>query len=89
MGNDQKWIDFFEQFRLQHSEFIQRLALDYPKMSQSEFCVCCYLRSGYSNQRIAEESGNSLRCVETTRYRLRKKFPIASNDNLSLYLMTM
>jgi DNA-binding CsgD family transcriptional regulator len=89
MGNDQKWIEFYEQFRLQHSEFIQRLALDYSKMSHSEFCVCCYLRAGYSNQQICEATGVGLRCVETTRYRLRKKLPIASSDNLALYLIKM
>ncbi|HDR04576.1 MAG TPA: hypothetical protein ENN84_04950 [Candidatus Marinimicrobia bacterium] len=49
-------------------------------MSQSEFCVCCYLRAGYSNQQIGEATGVGLRCVQTTRYRLRKKLPIASSS---------
>ena len=83
----QSWPDFFENFYYHHAGFIRELISNYPHITPREFELCCYLRAGYHNRDIAERCGCTLRSVETLRYRLRKKLPLATHDDLSMFLM--
>jgi len=81
------WVTFFAKFSEGNGPFIRRLSRGYPALSKSEFRLSCYLRAGYSSREIAENTGKSLRTVENRRYRLRKKLPIQSHENLTVFLM--
>lgn len=83
------WQSFFEQFSLLNSKFIQAVSKTYPELTSMEFKLCCLLRAGYTNSQIAKITNRSLRAVETARYRMRKKLPIKTNDDLTVFLMKM
>lgn len=83
------WKDFFEQFNTQHGEFVNSISKNFPGLTMSEFKVCCLLRAGYTNPQIAKMTYSTLRGIETTRYRLRKKLSINAKENLSLFLMRL
>ncbi len=86
-GNHDSWTDFFESFNSRHEDFVRRLSQSYPNLKTAEFRVCCFLRAGYTSRQIAEYTGHTLRAVETTRYRLRKKLPLYSHEDLTVFLM--
>ncbi|BFN38207.1 helix-turn-helix transcriptional regulator [Fidelibacter multiformis] len=87
--NNDSWPDFFERFNSRHEDFIRHLSKSFPNLKTAEFRVCCFLRAGYTTRQIAEISGRTLRAVETTRYRLRKKMPLKRHEDLALFLMKL
>jgi DNA-binding CsgD family transcriptional regulator len=82
-----EWTEFFEIFREQNNSFIKTLIELYPNLTMMEFKLCCMLRAGFTNREISTFTKRTIRSVETARYRLRKKFPISSNEDLGLFLM--
>ncbi|MEY2917988.1 MAG: hypothetical protein RIS73_1702, partial [Bacteroidota bacterium] len=53
----------------------------------NELKLCAYLRMNLSTKEIAQLMNISVRGVEISRYRLRKKLGIASEINLFNYLI--
>jgi len=86
MGKNE-WSAFLKNFNESNSQFIRNLSQTYPQLSPAEFRVCCYLRAGFSNGEICEALDLRQRTVEATRYRLRKKLPIQSHEDLTIFLM--
>lgn len=58
----------------------------HPDLSNSERMMCAYLKMNLSTKEIAPMLNISVRGVETVRYRLRKKFGLERQDNLTDYL---
>lgn len=75
-----------EQFDLIHNNFMKRLSEKHPDLSANERMMCAYLKMNLSSKEIAPLLNISLRGVETIRYRLRKKFDLEREDNLTDYL---
>lgn len=75
-----------EQFDLIHNNFMQRLHDKHPDLSNNERMMCAYLKMNLSTKEIAPLLNLSVRGVETIRYRLRKKFGLEREDNLTDYL---
>jgi AraC family transcriptional regulator, chitin signaling transcriptional activator len=83
----ENWVRFFNGFSEVQGEFINKLTRRFANLSPADFRLCCYLRAGYSNRQICEATGLDIRSVETARYRLRKKLPIQSHEDLSIFMM--
>ena len=75
-----------EQFDLIHNNFMKRLHEKHPELSNNERMMCAYLKMNLSTKEIAPLLNLSVRGVETIRYRLRKKFGLEREDNLTDYL---
>ncbi|MFA6813396.1 MAG: transcriptional regulator [Bacteroidaceae bacterium] len=75
-----------EQFDLIHNNFMKRLRVKYPDLSNNERMMCAYLKMNLSTKEIAPLLNISVRGVETLRYRLRKKFNLDRDDNLNSFL---
>jgi DNA-binding CsgD family transcriptional regulator len=80
----EEWSAFEEQFQLIHADFIHRLSDKFPTLSPTELKVCALLRIGLSSKEISLLLCVTLRCVETHRYRIRKKMSAGSKKNLIL-----
>jgi len=76
-----------EQFDLVHNNFMKRLREKHPDLSNNERMMCAYLKMDLSTKEIAPLLNISIRGVETIRYRLRKKFNLDRDENLTDYIM--
>ena len=84
--NDNNWKKFEENFDLVYENYLKRLGEMYPELNTSDKKLCAYLKMDLSSKDIAPLLNMSIRSVETNRYRLRKKFNIDRDTNLSEFL---
>lgn len=74
------------EFDIVHNDFIKRLRARYPDISNNEVLMCAYLKMNLSTKEIAPLLNISVRGVETMRYRIRRKFELDRETNLSEFL---
>jgi DNA-binding CsgD family transcriptional regulator len=84
---DQEWENFSKNFDKVHSDFLVALKERHPAITANELKLSAYLRMNLSTKEIAQLTNISVRGVEISRYRLRKKLEIPSEQNLFDYLM--
>lgn len=84
---EQNWEHFSYHFDRVHGDFLLALKSKYPNITTSELKLCAYLRLNLSTKEIAQLMNISVRGVEVSRYRLRKKLQIPSEVNLFNYLI--
>jgi DNA-binding CsgD family transcriptional regulator len=86
---DSEWEHFSKHFDKVHGDFVSQLKKIHPQLTGNELKLCTYLRMNLSTKEIAQLSNISVRGVEISRYRLRKKMSLSSDENLFDYLMRM
>ncbi|HEY0680503.1 MAG TPA: triple tyrosine motif-containing protein [Chitinophagaceae bacterium] len=84
---DEQWEHFAMHFDKVHSDFLMMLKSRYPKLSANELKLCAYLRMNLTTKEIAQLMNISVRGVEISRYRLRKKLEVPTEANLFNFLM--
>ncbi|MGB8195014.1 MAG: triple tyrosine motif-containing protein, partial [Chitinophagaceae bacterium] len=84
---DEQWEHFAMHFDKVHSDFLVMLKAKYPKMSANELKLCAYLRMNLTTKEIAQLMNISVRGVEISRYRLRKKLQVPTEVNLFDFLL--
>ena len=84
---DAEWENFTKHFDKVHSDFVVKLKDKHPAISGNELKLCTYLRMNLSTKEIAQLMNISVRGVEISRYRLRKKLGITSEMSLFDYLI--
>jgi Y_Y_Y domain./Bacterial regulatory proteins, luxR family. len=84
---DESWTQFETYFDQVHENFFKRLREKFPKLTPKDQKLCAYLRMNLSTKEIAPLLNISVRGVEISRYRLRKKLAIESEVNLVAYIM--
>jgi ligand-binding sensor domain-containing protein/DNA-binding CsgD family transcriptional regulator len=70
-----------------HQDFIDRLKSSYPFLSPKELRLCAYLKMNLSTKEIAPLMNISVRGVEISRYRLRKKLNLERDTNLTDFIL--
>ncbi len=85
---DKDWDQFAQHFDNVHSDFLTIIKGQYPTLSPHELKLCAYLRMNLSSKEIAQLESISVRGVEISRYRLRKKLRIHTEINLVDFLLT-
>jgi DNA-binding CsgD family transcriptional regulator len=86
---DKEWEHFAQHFDKVHSDFVVVLKETYPNISANEVKLCTYLRMNLSTKEIAQLMNISVRGVEISRYRLRKKIGLSTEVNLFDHLINM
>lgn len=84
---DQQWKQFTVHFDNVHSDFLSALKIKYPGLSANELKLSAYLRMNLSTKEIAQLMNISVRGVEISRYRLRKKLEMPTEANLFDFLI--
>lgn len=87
MNNREDWAVFESSFLEVHQSFFERLKADFPLLSTTELKLCAYIKLNKSTKEIASLMNISVRGVETSRYRLRRKVGLDRNDNILDVLM--
>jgi ligand-binding sensor domain-containing protein/DNA-binding CsgD family transcriptional regulator/heme exporter protein D len=92
LGQDQQfdrdWEQFAYHFDQVHAGFLRRLSERYPQLTPKDQRLCAYLRMNLSTKEIAPLMNISVRGVEISRYRLRKKLDLDREINLNEFMMT-
>jgi len=84
------WDEFELRFRQVHTDFYDKLLQKYPDLSPNEQKLCAFLRLNMSNKEISELTGQSIKALETARYRLRIKFGLSNSQvNLITFLSSI
>lgn len=81
------WKQFEIHFDKVHGDFLKRLTAEFTDLTPGEQKLCAFLRLKMDTKEIANLMGISLRGVEVTRYRLRKKFRLETQQNLSKFIL--
>jgi DNA-binding CsgD family transcriptional regulator len=89
INNEKNWEVFDRYFDEVHQEFLQRLKDKHQELSPKELRLSAYLRMNISTKEIAPLMNISVRGVEISRYRLRKKLDLGRDENLTQYLMNI
>ena len=86
---DKDWEHFAQHFDKVNSDFVVSLKEKHPTITGNELKLCAYLRMNLSTKEIAQLMNISVRGVEISRYRLRKKLQIPSEKSLFDYLINI
>lgn len=86
---DEDWEHFSHNFDQVHSDFLKRLAENHDHLSSNDYRLCAYLRMNLSTKEIASLMNISVRGVEASRYRLRKRLNLETDTNLTDYLLRL
>lgn len=77
---------FQSTFDSVHHDFFRRLEEAYPELSNKDKLLCAYINMNLLSKEIAPLLNISLRGVEISRYRLRKKLGLEDGGNLVEFL---
>lgn len=83
---NEEWELFSIHFNKVQGDFLNILQSKYPMLKPHELKLCAYLRMNLSTKEIAQLMSISVRGVEISRYRLRKKLGIPTETNLFQFL---
>ncbi len=84
--NHSSWEQFASHYNEVNNDFLRKLKKKYPALSNTDIKVCTYLKLNLSTKEIAQLMNISVRGVEISRYRLRKKLEIPSGVTLNDFL---
>lgn len=76
------WEQFSEYFDKSNNDFLRKLKENYPTLTAADLKLCAYLRLNLSTKAIADLLNLSIRGVESSRYRLRKKLLLPNEVSL-------
>ncbi len=84
---DKNWERFEKHFDQVHQNFFKRLRANFSDLTPKDQKLCAYLRMNLTTKEIAPLLNISVRGVEISRYRLRKKLNLESDTNLVSFIM--
>ncbi|HEY4289094.1 MAG TPA: triple tyrosine motif-containing protein [Puia sp.] len=85
--SDDDWNRFALYFDQVHNNFLATLKTRFPQLSPTDLKLCAYLRLNLTSKEIAQILNISLKGVEVSRYRLRKKLNLSTEVNLYDFLI--
>ena len=88
IDDENQWKIFETHFESVHEEFLKRIKTAFPNLTPKELKLCAYLRMNISSKEIALLMNISVRGVEISRYRLRKKLNLKREANLTDYILS-
>jgi ligand-binding sensor domain-containing protein/DNA-binding CsgD family transcriptional regulator len=84
---DEDWQQFAFHFDQVHVDFLKRLREKHPQLSPNDHKLCAYLRMNLTTKEIAPLMNISVRGVEASRYRLRKRANLPNDAHLNDFIM--
>ncbi|SKB26063.1 Y_Y_Y domain-containing protein [Parapedobacter luteus] len=84
---EEDWEQFSVHFNHVNQGFFARLKQLYPDLTPNELKLCAFLRMNLSSKEIAQLMNITIKAVEVSRYRLRKKIKLDPEQNLYEFLL--
>jgi hypothetical protein len=88
-NSENEWENMEAYISEVQGDFIQRLKSKFPKITSTDLKMCIYLRMNLTSKEIARLSNLTVRGIEASRYRLRKKLNIDSETNLTDFILSI
>lgn len=89
LSQDKEWSDFNTYFESINKNFYVRLRAEYPEISPNDLKVCALIKMNLSIKEMAGILNISPDSVKTSRYRLRKKLQLNTEDNLTGFILNL
>lgn len=86
---DAGWEQFSQQFDRVHVDFQTRLRERFPHLTKNDLRLCAYIRMNLSSKEIAALMFVSVRAVEISRFRLRKRLELDKGANLQEFIQRL
>ncbi len=86
---DKEWENFKLRFEEVHGGFFSTLAQKCPNLGNAEVKLCALIRLNMNLKEASQILGISPDSVKTSRYRIRKKLGLSTEENLSSYLASI
>jgi FixJ family two-component response regulator len=83
---DANWEQFSQHFDQVHVDFQNRLRERYPHLTKNDLKLCAYIRLNLSSKEIASLMFVTVRAVEISRFRLRKRLDLDKGINLNEFI---
>ena len=87
--HDSDLDNFQSSFDAVHNDFFKKLDTLYPQLTNKDKMLCAYIKMNLMSKEIAPLLNISVRGVEISRYRLRKKLGLDEKDNLAEFLQKL
>jgi DNA-binding NarL/FixJ family response regulator len=87
MSLDNNWEQFELHFNQIHQNFLVRLRKEFPELTHNDIKLISYLKLNLSSKEIAPLLNLSVRGVEASRYRIRKKMNLNPSVNLTEFIL--
>lgn len=84
--NSASWEKFAVHFDEINNNFLKNLKSHFPKLTNTDLKVCAYLQLNLASKEIAQLMNITVRGVEISRYRLRKKLGLNTDQSISEFL---
>ena len=88
-NSEEDWNRFLIKFEEKHTGFFRNLKKSYPQLTNNDLRLCACLKLNMESKEIASLQNLSVRAVENSRYRLRKKLNLQPTQNLNDFFMTI
>lgn len=82
-------IDFQKNVEKVNIDFIQKLTSQFPDLTENDKQLAVFLRLNFSSKEISDFRAVSIKAIEMSRYRLRKRFNLDKNDSLTMFLQNL
>ena len=86
---DDSWNDFDKYFESINRNFYTRLKQKYPEISSNDLKICALIKLNLSIKEMASILNITPDSVKTARYRLRKKLQLATEENLTDFILSI
>lgn len=83
------WQEFETRFEQVHETFFSRLNTLFPDLTANDRRICAFLKLNMSTKDIALLTHRSPRSIESARYRLKKKFGLAPEEDILNFLQSI
>jgi hypothetical protein len=85
---EEEWENFEKYFNQVHHNFIHRMKLAYPNLSPANLKLCFYIRMNLSPKEMTSLLNISVRGIEKSRYRLKKKIGLSQEEDLTSFILS-
>jgi len=89
MDSEDDWKTFLIKFEEKHTSFFKKMKILYPQLTNSDLRLCACLKLNLETKEIASLMNLSVRAVENSRYRLRKKLNLKPSQNLNEFFLSI
>lgn len=83
---EKDWKRFSDDFDVLHNDLLKRLAEAYPDLTEKDLRMCAYIQMDLKSKEIAPLMNVTVRGVEVSRYRLRKKLNLENDISLKEFV---
>ncbi|MDL2214765.1 hypothetical protein LJC00_01085 [Dysgonomonas sp. OttesenSCG-928-M03] len=87
IDTEEDWKMFLINFEQKHTDFFKKLKDFYPQLTANDLRLCACLKLNLDSKEIAALMNVSVRAIENSRSRLRKKLNISPQQQLNEFFM--